>query len=228
MNNAREWYLPHHPVAHPYKPGKVRSVLNGAAKFQGQSLDNALLTGPDLLQSLIHILFRFRQNPHAVSADIEGMFLQVEVIPEDRPSLRFLWREDPASEIAVYQYVRQIFGSKDSPTCANYALRRTTTDNKATVPKAARSVLSNIYMDDYLESSLTVDEATRKAKDLVTLLSLGGFKLTKFVSNVPSIPAKLEPGSNAPTEVKEHSNTEGSSHVLGLKRNLSTDTLVIS
>ena len=156
------------------------------------------------------------------------MFLQVGVIPEDRPSLRFLWREDPASEIAVYQYIRHIFGSKDSPTCANYALRRTATDNKATFPEAARSVLSNFYMDDYLESSLTVEEATRKAKDLVTLLSLGGFKLTKFVSNVPSIPEKLEPGSNAPTEVKEIPNTEGSSHVLGLKWNHSTDTLVVS
>ena len=96
MNNAREWYLPHHQVVHPHKPGKVRRVLNGAAKFQGQSLNNALLTGPDLLQSLNHILFRFRQYPHAVSSDIEGMFLQVGVIPEDRPSLRFLWREDPS------------------------------------------------------------------------------------------------------------------------------------
>ena len=72
-------------------------------------------------------------------------------------------------------------------------------------------------MDDYLDSSLTVEEATRKAKDLVTLPSLGGFKLTKFVSNVPSIQAKLEPGSNAPTEVKEIPKTEGSSHVLEMK-----------
>ena len=132
VSNAREWYLPHHPVVNPHKPGKVRRVLNVAAKFQGHSLNNSLLTGPDLLQSLIHILIRFRQYPYAVSADIEGMFLQVGVIPEDRPSLRFLWREDPASDVAVFPYVRHIFGSKDSPTCANYALRRTATDNQST------------------------------------------------------------------------------------------------
>ena len=58
--------------------------------------DNTLLTGADLLQSLIHILIRFRQNPHAVSGDIVRMFLQVGVIPEDRPSLRFLCREEMA------------------------------------------------------------------------------------------------------------------------------------
>ena len=31
----REWYLPHHPVVNPNKPGKVRRVLNGASKFHG-------------------------------------------------------------------------------------------------------------------------------------------------------------------------------------------------
>ena len=82
-----------------------------------------------MLQTLIYVLMRFRQHPYAVSADIEGLFLQVSVIAEDRPSLRFLWREDPATDVVVYQYVRHIFGSKDSPTCANYALQQTARDN---------------------------------------------------------------------------------------------------
>ena len=33
----------------------------------------------------------------------------------------FLWREDPAEEIAVYQYVRHVFGAKELPTYANYS-----------------------------------------------------------------------------------------------------------
>ena len=192
VSNRREWYLPHHQN----KPNKIRRELNGAAKFQGSPLNNALLTAPDLLQSLIHILIRFRQHPYAASADIEGMFLQVGVIPDDRPSLRFLWREDPASKIAVFQYVRNVFGSDDSPTCAKYVLRRTTTHNASGFPEAAQSVINNFYMDDYLESSSTIKEATRKALDLVKLLSLGGFKLTKFVSMVPTIPPQVETNTN--------------------------------
>ena len=54
----REWYLPPHPVFHPHKPGKVRRVLNGAAKFQGSSFINPFLTGPDFLQNLVHVLIR--------------------------------------------------------------------------------------------------------------------------------------------------------------------------
>ena len=84
------------------------------------------------------------------------------------------------------------------------------------------------YMDDYLESSSTVEEAARKAKDLVALLSLGGFKLTKIVSNVPCIPAMVQPDFKAPTKVKEIPNTEDSSRVLELKWNHSTDTLIVS
>ena len=49
----KERYLPHHPVMNPNNPEKVRSVLNSAAKFHGNSLNKSLLTGPDLLRKLI-------------------------------------------------------------------------------------------------------------------------------------------------------------------------------
>ena len=35
VKEVREWFLPHHPVVHPHKPGTVRRMLNGTAKFQG-------------------------------------------------------------------------------------------------------------------------------------------------------------------------------------------------
>ena len=48
---TREWCLPHHPIVNLHKPENVRRVLNGASKCQKQSLNNALFTGPDLLQT---------------------------------------------------------------------------------------------------------------------------------------------------------------------------------
>ena len=70
------WYLPHDPVVNPNKPGKVRRVANAAAKFRGQSLNSNLITGPDLLNNLVGILLRFRENPVAILSDIEGMFMR--------------------------------------------------------------------------------------------------------------------------------------------------------
>ena len=49
QRSDKEWYLPHHSVINPNKPGKVRRVLKSAAKFHGTSLNKSLLTGPELL-----------------------------------------------------------------------------------------------------------------------------------------------------------------------------------
>ena len=86
----RQWYVPHHPVENPNKPGKVRRMCNAASKFPGVSLNNNLLTGPDLLQNLIGITFRFREQNIAITADIEAMFRQLKVPPEHCKVLRFL------------------------------------------------------------------------------------------------------------------------------------------
>ena len=44
----------------------------------------------------------------AVLGDIEAMTLQVEVLPCDKPSLRFLWLENPTANVVVHQYKRHI------------------------------------------------------------------------------------------------------------------------
>ena len=180
----------------------MRRVLNGAAKFHGTSLNKSLLTGPDLLQNLIHVILRFRQHQFAVSADIEAMFLQVGVPDCDQPSLRFLWREDPTTNVVVYKYTRHIFGAKDSPTCANYALQRTARDNVIQYPEATKAVLENFYMDEYLDSVESPERALKRSKELVQLLHLGGFKLTKFVSNVQNLADRID-GSPQSTEPKK-------------------------
>ena len=80
------------------------------AKFRGYSLNDMLLGGPDLLANLMGILSRFRENKFAMTADIEEMFLQVEVKTEDRKFLRFLWF-DENNQVFTYQYNRHIFGA---------------------------------------------------------------------------------------------------------------------
>ena len=114
--------------------------------------------GPDLSQNLIFTLLRFSQLEYAVSADIEGMFLQVGVLARDHFSLHFLWREDTTSDVVVHQYTRHIF-----------ALRKTATDNMSTYTEAASVVNEKFYMDDYLDSFENVTHAIKISGDLVSL-----------------------------------------------------------
>ena len=82
-------------------------------------------------------------------------------------------------------------------------------------------------MDDYLESNPTVEETCNKAKDLVKLLAKGGFKLTKFVSNVDQLPFELEPNLT-PNQGEAIPSADECSRILGFKWNHSSDTLVVS
>ena len=85
------WYLPHHPVINKQKPDKIRRVTNAAAsKYKGTSLNDALLTGPDLLCNLHGLFLRFRLYSVAITADIEAMFMQIGIQPQDKDYLRFL------------------------------------------------------------------------------------------------------------------------------------------
>ena len=55
-------------------------------------MNSHLVSGPDLLNNLVGIFMRFREEKVALSGDIEAMFNQVAVPPEDQAALRFLWR----------------------------------------------------------------------------------------------------------------------------------------
>ena len=76
------WYLPHHPVIHPYKPSKVRVVFDCAAKCKDVCLNDALMQGPNLINSLIGVLTRFPKDRVVLVGDIESMFHLVQADPK--------------------------------------------------------------------------------------------------------------------------------------------------
>ena len=88
---GKAWYIPHHGLYRPKNPDKIRAVFDCSVKFAGTSLNDQLLQGSDLTNSLVGVLTRFRQETVAFMPDIEAMFYQVFVIVEQRDVLRLLW-----------------------------------------------------------------------------------------------------------------------------------------
>ena len=196
------WYLPHHPVLNANKPGKVCIVFNCAAKHQGTSLNDQPLQGPDLTNNLVGILTCIPQEPVALMANMESMFHQVRISPNDCDTLQFLWwtNNDLNSEPEEYQMMVHLFGATSSPSCANFSLRRTAEDNCQEFSKeTVDSVKDNFYVDDCLKSVPSETEVIGLVNELHTLLSKRRFRLTKWISNsqklIDSIPLSKRAGS---------------------------------
>ena len=122
-----------------------------------------------------------------MSVDIEAMVLQVQVPSEDAKCLRFVLRENQSDDISTYEYTRHIFGAKDSPICANYALQRTAMNIGEEFPVASRIVKQNFYKDDFLFSAGNIQDAKSLKQNLISLLQKGGFKRSKWQSNVKKL-----------------------------------------
>ena len=184
VDPASRWYLPHFGVRHPQKE-KVRVVFDCASKFNGVSLNDTLLQGPDLTNPLLDVLIRFREEQYAFTGDIEAMFMQVLVPEPQRDYLRFLWwpQGDTAKRPREYRNTRHLFGATSSPSCANLALHRTAEDFGQDKKEARDTVRRNFYVDDVLKSVRSEEAAVKLVAELKELCSEGGFNLTKISSN---------------------------------------------
>ena len=71
-----EWYLPHHGVYAKEKK-KLRVVFDASAKCKGTCLNDTLLQGPLLTNTLVGVLCRFRKEQVAVVCFISLAFVQI-------------------------------------------------------------------------------------------------------------------------------------------------------
>ena len=177
------WYLPHHAIYNPNKPDKIRIVFDCSAIFNGTCLNDHLMQGPDLTNSLVGILMRFRQESTAFMADIESMFFQVRVPPEQRSYLRFMWWPGGNIHEALQEYQMNVhlFGAVSSPSVVNFVLR--IIGELSPDLLVSQTIHRHFYVDDCLRSVESSNVAIKLAQDLMDTCNSGGFRLTKFTSN---------------------------------------------
>jgi len=179
-----KWYIPHHGVYHP-KKHKIRVVFDCSARFRGTSLNDHLLSGPDLTNNLVGVLRRFKKYPYAITCDVEKMFHRFIVRENDRDYLYFLWwpNGDVKKEPKEYGMKVHLFGATSSPGCASYGLKYMASQEEEVHPLAARFIMHDFYVDDRLTSV----ESAQQAEDLIQgtreICQKGRLHLHKFISN---------------------------------------------
>lgn len=146
--NQECWYLPTFGVYHPKKPDQIRVVFDSSAKHEGVSLNDILLKGPDLNNTLLGVLLRFRREPFAVTADVQQMFHCFTVCEEHRDFLRFLWFEYNDFTKPVTEYRMTYIHNSPSPAVAIYGLRQAAQEGqKEDGQDAKQFVMRNVYVD---------------------------------------------------------------------------------
>ncbi|XP_062535396.1 uncharacterized protein LOC134204615 [Armigeres subalbatus] len=182
---VKRCYLPHHPVIKEASTTtKLRVVFDASSKTTtGVSLNDTLHVGPVIQEDLRSIILRCRTKQVMLVSDIEKMFRQIKVLPEDRPLQCILWRKHPTQDVVTYELGTVTYGTKSAPFLATRTLQQLVADEGQCFPQAAKAILEDTYMDDVITGADTIEEATDLRKQLVEMLQCGGFRLRKWASN---------------------------------------------
>lgn len=210
--DIRDNYMPHHAVVKlsstttQYRPVFNASVVPNDHESQviqhgnnetreKTTFNQTLLTGPTIQNDIFDILVRFRMHSFVLIADIEKMYRQVLVHPDDRKFQQIFWREESTEPLEVYQLNTLTFGTACAPFLAIRTLHKLADDERHKYPLASEVVKRDFYVDDLLTGSDTFENAKKLRNELNKLLNSGGFNLRKWASNdnrlIESLPSDI-------------------------------------
>ena len=141
------------------------------------------LSGPDLINSLVGIILRFRKNAYAVTGDVEQMIYRFRVHSDHQDFLRFFWymNNNPDVDLIEYRMRVHVFGNCASQAVATYGLNKAVENADDDVRELIRR---NFYVDDFLTSKPKVEEVVDLTKRTQVALKDGGnIRLHKIESN---------------------------------------------
>lgn len=188
-NSTEGYYMAHHCVQ---RPGSTTSALRvvynaSGATTTGVSLNDLMYRGPNLQQDLLSLVIRWRQYKYAFTADLEKMFRQILVHPDDQKYQKIVWRPSPDQFLQDYALSTVTYGTKAAPFLAMMTLRQLATDEGHKFPIAAKALAEQFYMDDLLSGSHNIETAKQLQSDLLELLKSANFNLRKWSSNEKSL-----------------------------------------
>ncbi|XP_034945919.1 uncharacterized protein [Chelonus insularis] len=215
------FYLPHHGVIRETSSTtKLRVVFNGSCRTSnGIPLNQTLHTGSKLQIDLNDVLINFRKFKYVFSADIEKMYRQIQVHPEDWDYQRILWKED--NQLIKYQLTTVTYGLACAPFLALRAITQLIEDEGPRFPRAINALTEGRYVDDIFGGSDTIEEAQQTADQVKNMCMTGGFPLRKWVSNEESVLDRIPPEHKLSTSTLKLA--DNTIHALGLLWNSQSD-----
>lgn len=187
------YYMPHQAVIkEDSTTTKLRVVFDASTKTSsGVSLNDMMYNGPKLQSELQSILLRWRKHQWAFTAVIEKMYRQIRVTENHQDYQRVLWRSTPDERIREFKVTTVTYGTTSAPYLAVKTLQSLAKEEARTYPEAARVVQEDFYVDDLMSGTHSLQKAKVLQRNLVELLSSGGFNLRKWRTNNAALAQNL-------------------------------------
>lgn len=223
------FYLPHHAVFKPEsRSTKVRVVFNASKRTSsGNSLNDILHVGPTLQADLMILILRWRLYRFVFNGDIEKMYRQILVHPDDYRFQRVLFREDPKGPVHDFSLKTVTFGVNCAPYLAIRTLIQLARDSEDTFPQASHILQHETYVDDILSGDHDLSSALKSLSQVTAALKTAGFPLKKITSNSQEILESVPKENLLDSEFLKFKETSATK-TLGMQWNALSDTFSYS
>ncbi|XP_033212150.1 uncharacterized protein LOC117169753 [Belonocnema kinseyi] len=167
------YYFPHHCIVRPQREStKIRVVFNGSAESSsGVSLYDLQIVGPNIQSDIFSIILRFRKHKFVIGGDIEKMYRQVQITPEQHSLQRILWRFDVDKPIDTYELTTVTYGTAAASFLAIRCVNELAHECEKTDPEIAKIIRQDFYVDDLLTGADSIKETASLAKRLKKILA---------------------------------------------------------
>ncbi|XP_063913270.1 uncharacterized protein LOC135129931 [Zophobas morio] len=220
------YFLSHHPVYNESSPTtKLRVVFNASLKTSNsKSINDNLLTGPNLQQDLFSILIRFRTHKIVITADVQKMYRQILLHDDHKKYQQIFWRHNTNEPVKVYQLNTVTYGFASSSFLATRCLIELANQSKFQYPRASDLIYNDFYVDDLITGADTIEQASQLLTEVNFILQSGCFQLHKINSNCPSLVSNLQVNMQSTVSLDKQQPTK----TLGVLWHNDTDTITFS
>jgi hypothetical protein len=213
-----KFYISHHDVLRPDSHSTaMRIVFNSSARVNGVSLNDCLAKGPSLLNNMLGILLRFRQEHFAFIGDISKMFHSIGIPLEDQMMHLFPWRKSSdEGEPRTYAMTAVNMGDRPAAAIAQTALRETALEAKEEFPEASSILVENSYMDDIPGRVVSEEVGQKIMTEVNSILEKKGFKIKDWTFSGQSNSGKGTADQRAVQTLLDKSTDDEIGKVLGM------------
>lgn len=188
------YIIPHHGILRESSTTKLRVVFHASSpSTSGVSLNDIQMVGPTVQDDLLSILIRFRQHRYIISSDVEKMYRQIWVHPDDRHLQKILWRSSETKPLLVHELNTVSYGTASAPFLATRCLKQIGLD--CDDEKVKEVIVHDFYVDDLLTGGDKLTEVEDIRHKVTQALSSAGMNLRKWRSNEPRLLRELSQSS---------------------------------